>query len=222
MCPLFRNRRDAGRELASKLRVYEHRSDALVLGLVRGGIPLAAEIARSLGLALDVVLVRPLGVPGQEELAVGAVVSGGVTILDEELVRRTGVSIAEVRIVIANEEWEVGRRERLYRGSRSPAPVRGRNVILVDDGLSVGSPLFSAVTALRMRDARRVVVALPAATQEAARVLTSRVDDLISLRPLEHTSTARAFYEDVAMPRDPELRALLEEVWAPELELRVA
>src|SRR5262249_1299227 len=146
---LFRNRTEAGRQLAAKLKKYADRPDVLVLALPRGGVPVAFEVARALHAPLDLFLVRKLGLPGQEELAMGAIATGGVRVLNEELVRALGVSDDVLDTAVARELRELERRERSYRGDRPPPDVRGRTVILVDDGLATGSTMRAAVAALR-------------------------------------------------------------------------
>ena len=151
----FRNRTDAGRQLAEKLAAYADRPDVLVLALPRGGVPVGFEVARALGAPLDVFLVRKLGVPGYEELAMGAVATGGVRVLNDEIVRGLGISEHEIDAVVARELQELARRERLYRGDRPPPDVAGRTVILVDDGLATGATMRAAVAALRQQQPAR-------------------------------------------------------------------
>src|SRR3981189_3300656 len=154
---LFRDRRDAGRVLAEKLTAYANRPDVLVLALPRGGVPVGYEVARALGAPLDVFVVRKLGVPGYEELAMGAVAPGGVLVLNDQLVERLGVPRHIIDAVAARERQELARRERLYRSGRPPLDVRGRTVILVDDGLATGATMHAAIHAARQEDpARRV------------------------------------------------------------------
>src|SRR6266545_4579660 len=146
---LFRDRRDAGRVLAGLLEHYRDRPDVIVLGLPRGGVPVAFEVAQALGAPLDVFLVRKLGVPGHEEVALGAIASGGVRVLNEDLIRQAGISTDALEAVTAREEAELRRRETAYRGSRPRVPIAGRTVILVDDGLATGASMKAAVAALR-------------------------------------------------------------------------
>src|SRR6266478_4013656 len=148
---LFRDRTDAGRQLAAKLKAYANRPDVLVLALPRGGVPVAFEVARALHAPLDVFLVRKLGVPGHEELAMGAIASGGVRVLNEDVVRMLHISDRALDAVAAEERQELERRERAYRGDRPPPDVRGRTAILVDDGLATGSTMRAAVAALRQQ-----------------------------------------------------------------------
>src|SRR4051812_4252124 len=157
---IFADRREAGRFLAGKLTEYADRPDVLVLALPRGGVPVAYEVARALHAPLDVFLVRKLGLPGREELAMGAIASGGVLVLNEDLVRSLGIPRDVLQAVIAAEREELERRERIYRGGRPPPDVRGRTVILVDDGLATGSTMRAAVAALRRQVPERIVVAV--------------------------------------------------------------
>src|SRR5712671_4832802 len=163
---LFRDRREAGRLLAEKLSGYANRPDLLVLALPRGGVPVAYEVARALGAPLDVFVVRKLGVPGYEELAMGAVATGGVRVLNDQLVSRLGIPNHLIDAVAAREKQELARRERLYRGGRPPPDVRGRTAILVDDGLATGATMRAAILALRRQHPARIVVAVPTASPE--------------------------------------------------------
>jgi len=147
--PLFRDRRDAGRLLAAKLGTYANRPDVLVLALPRGGVPVAAQVSRALGAPLDVFLVRKLGIPGHEELAMGAIATGGVRVLNDEIIRALSIPDRVIDAVADQEAQELARRERLYRGAGPPLDVRGRTVVLVDDGLATGATMHAAVRALR-------------------------------------------------------------------------
>src|SRR5260221_387958 len=176
---LFRDRSEAGRLLAAKLTAYANRPDVLVLGLPRGGVPVAYEVAQALGAPLDVFVVRKLGVPGYEELAMGAVATGGVRVLNDQLVRRLGIPGALIDTVASQERQELARRERLYREGRPPPDVRGRTVILVDDGLATGATMHAAIEALRQLQPARIVVAVPTASPEACEEMRAKVDDVI-------------------------------------------
>jgi predicted phosphoribosyltransferase len=183
----FRNRNEAGRLLAEKLTAYANRSDVLVLALPRGGVPVAYEVARRLGAPLDVFLVRKLGVPGYEELAMGAVATSGVRVLNDQIVNGLGIPSYVIDAVAAQEQQELERRERLYRGSRPPPDLRGRTLILVDDGLATGATMRAAVMALRQLQPARIVVATPTASPEICEELRSEVDEVICVsrrRPL--------------------------------------
>src|SRR6202040_3476807 len=175
----FRNRTDAGRQLAAKLAAYANRPDVLVLALPRGGVPVGFEVARALGAPLDVFLVRKLGVPGYEELAMGAVATGGVRVLNDEIVRGLGISDHEIDAAAARERQELARRERLYRGNRPPPDVRGRTVILVDDGLATGATMYAAIEALRQQNPARIVVAVPTASPETCEEMKTKADGVI-------------------------------------------
>src|ERR1700694_3220846 len=156
---IFRDRREAGRLLAEKLAVFANRPDVIVLALPRGGVPVGYEVARALGAPLDVFVVRKLGVPGYEELAMGAVASGGLRVLNDNVVKTLRIPDHVIEAVVAQEEKELARRERLYRGGRPFPDLRGRTVILVDDGLATGATMQAAVEALRQRQPARIVVA---------------------------------------------------------------
>src|SRR4051794_29090547 len=160
---LFRDRSEAGRQLAAKLKHYAGHDDVIVLALPRGGVPVAFEVARTIGAPLDVFLVRKLGVPGREELAMGALATGGVRLLNDEVVRALKIPATVIDAVAADEGSELLRRERAYRGDRPPPDVGGRTVILVDDGLATGTTMRAAVTALRKQGPARIVVAVPVA-----------------------------------------------------------
>ena len=191
---LFRNRTDAGRRLAARMPEYAGRSDVLVLALPRGGVPVAFEVARALGAPLDVFLVRKLGVPGQEELAMGAIASGGVRVVNEAVVQHLDIAPEVLDAVAAREQDELRRRERAYRDERPAPDVRGRTVILVDDGLATGSTMRAAALALRQQGPARVVVAVPVASREACEEFRGEVDDIVcaaTARPLQSTLNSR-------------------------------
>src|SRR6267142_1196755 len=162
---LFRDRRQAGRLLAEKLAAYANRPDVIVLALPRGGVPVAYEVARALNARLDVFLVRKLGVPGHEEFAMGAIATGGIRVLNNDTVGALRIPNNIIEAVVAKEQQELTRRERLYRGDRPPPDVRGKTVILVDDGLATGSTMRAAVAALRRQGAAQIVVAVPVAAR---------------------------------------------------------
>lgn len=207
--PRFRDRRDAGQQLAEVLRVYARSSEAIVLGLPRGGVPVAYEIAMRLELPLDVFVVRKLGVPGHEELAFGAIASSGVQVLHQETVDVLGISPAVVERVAAAERLELDRRERLYRAGLPPLRLENRMVILVDDGLATGATMAAAVAGVRAGDPREVVVAVPVASREAVADLDRVADACIALqRPVPFLSVG-AHYERFDQTSDDEVRALL-------------
>jgi putative phosphoribosyl transferase len=209
MKPPFRDRSDAGRQLAAKLAAYADRLDVLVLALPRGGVPVGYEAARELGAPLDVFLVRKLGVPGHEELAMGAVATGGVRVLNDQIVRALGIPDYVIDAVAAWEEQELARRERLYRGDRPPPDVRGRTVILVDDGLATGATMHAAIQALREHQPARIVVAVPTASPETCERLREEVDDVICAVTPEPFYAVGLWYENFSQTTDEEVRDLL-------------
>jgi predicted phosphoribosyltransferase len=205
----FRNRSEAGRLLAEKLAAYANRPDVLVLALPRGGVPVAYEVARRLGASLDVFLVRKLGVPGYEELAMGAIATGGVRVLNDQIVNGLGIPSYVIDAVAAQEQQELARRERLYRGGRPPPEVRGRTVILVDDGLATGATMRAAITALRQLQPARIVVATPTASPETCEELRSEVDEVICAITPEPFLAVGHWYEDFSQTTDDEVRDLV-------------
>jgi erythromycin esterase-like protein/adenine/guanine phosphoribosyltransferase-like PRPP-binding protein len=206
---LFRDRREAGRLLASKLSAYANRPEVLVLALPRGGVPVAYEVARALGAPLDVFVVRKLGVPGYEELAMGAVGTGGVRVFNHQLVTRLGIPDDLIDAVAAREQRELVRRERLYRGGRPPPDVRGRTVILVDDGLATGSTMQAAIEALRQLQPARIVVAVPTAPPDACEEMRARADVVVCAVTPEPFHAVGLWYQDFAQTTDEEVRDLL-------------
>jgi predicted phosphoribosyltransferase len=209
--PLFRDRRAAGRRLAAALGRYAGRPDVVVLALPRGGVPVAHEVARALGAPLDVFVVRKLGVPGHEELAMGALATPGVRVLNEPVVRGLGIPPHVIDAVARQEEAELARRERLYRGDRPPLDVRGQTVILVDDGLATGATMHAAVRALRQRQPARIVVAVPTAAAEACEALETEADDVVCAVTPEPFYSVGLWYDDFEQTTDDEVRALLDE-----------
>jgi len=206
---LFRDRRDAGRALARRLSFYGGRADVTVLALPRGGVPVASEIARALGLPLDVFLVRKLGVPGHEELAMGAIASDGARVLDSEVMRAYRVSEEDVARVTDAERRELDRREIAYRADRPPLDVKGRTVILVDDGLATGSSMRAAVAALRPLSPARIVVAVPVAPRSTVFSLERVADEVVCLEMPEPFLAVGMFYEDFEQTSDEQVRDLL-------------
>ncbi|HEU4451845.1 MAG TPA: phosphoribosyltransferase [Longimicrobium sp.] len=194
---IFRDRAEAGRRLAERLSAYAGRDDVVVLALPRGGVPVAYPVAHALGAPLDVLVVRKLGVPGQEEVAMGALASGGVRILNEPVVRALRIPAQAIERVAAREALELERREGVYRGARAPAVVQGRTVILVDDGIATGSNVRAAVQSLRQLKPARIVVASPVCSVEACRELEREVDEVLCLlqpQPLGSVSLAYASF----------------------------
>jgi len=207
--PLFRDRAEAGRILAADLADYAGRPDVVVLALPRGGVPVGYEVARALGAPLDVFLVRKLGLPGQEELAMGAIASGGVRLINEDVVRAYGVSAVEIEATAATEQRELERRERSYRDGRPLPPLSGRTVIVIDDGLATGATMQAAVMALRADAPARVVVAVPVAAEEACNELGEMVDEIICAEMPEPFYAVGIWYEDFAQTTDEDVHELL-------------
>ena len=207
---LFRNRADAGRALGERLASYAGRPNVRVLGLPRGGIPVAYEVARRLGAPLDVFVVRKLGVPGQEELAMGAIATGGVRVVNQDVVSALGLSRATLDRVATAEQAELERREEAYRGSRPPLDVRGAVVILVDDGLATGSTMRAAVAAVRQQQPLRTVVAVPVAAPSTRDELAREVDEVICVATPEPFLAVGRFYDDFSQTSDQEVHDLLE------------
>ena len=205
----FRDRHEAGRLLAEKVKAYAHRPEVLVLALPRGGVPVAYEVARALGAPLDVFLVRKLGVSGHEELAMGAVATGGVRVLNEQIVRALRIPDDVIDAVTMREQEELARRERLYRGDRPLPDVRGRTVILVDDGLATGATMHAAIAALRQQQPARIVVAVPTAAPETCQALRAEVDDVVCAITPEPFYSVGLWYEDFSQTTDDEVRDLL-------------
>ena len=207
----FRDRAEAGQALATKLGTYAGRSDVLVLGLPRGGVPVAFEVARALGAPLDVFLVRKLGVPGHEELAMGAIATGGVRVLSPQIVQTLMIPDEAIQATTAAELRELQRREQEYRGDRPPPDVRGRTVILVDDGLATGSTMRAAVAALRQQGPARIVVAVPVAAPEVCEELREEVDEVVCARQPTPFVAVGLWYQNFAATTDDEVRSLLEQ-----------
>jgi putative phosphoribosyl transferase len=206
---LFRDRTDAGRQLADKLRHYADRDDVIVLALPRGGVPVAVEVADALGAPLDIFLVRKLGVPGQEELAMGAIASGGVRVLNDQVIRMVRPSQAAIDRVAAEEQWELERREREYRGGQPPLDLRGKTVILVDDGLATGSTMRAAVAAVRKLGPDRVVVAVPVGATETCADFEGDADEAVCAHEPDPFHAVGLWYEDFSQTTDEEVRELL-------------
>jgi putative phosphoribosyl transferase len=205
----FLDRRDAGRQLASRLTAYADRPDVIVLALPRGGVPVAHEVARALHVPLDVILVRKLGVPGHEELAMGAVASGGVRVLDPSVIRVARVTPAEVDAVTEIEQRELARRAAEYRGDRPFPAIEGRTVILVDDGLATGATMRAAVMALRQEHPARLVVAAPVAPPQTCEEFREIADDVVCAVTPEPFYAVGLWYEDFGQTTDEEVRELL-------------
>ena len=211
---MFADRTDAGRSLAASLKAHAGAADTLVLGLPRGGVPVAFEIAQSLKLPLDVLVVRKLGLPWQPELAMGAIASGGALVRNEEVVRYLGDRADAFEAVRAREQAELERRERDYRGDRPPLAMRGRTGILVDDGLATGATMEAAVRSLRALGARRVVVAVPVASAEARERIGEVADEVVCLATPMSFSAVGQWYADFGQTEDTEVRDLLDRAHA--------
>lgn len=206
---IFQDRADAGYRLANALRAYANREDVVVLGIPRGGVPVALEVAKALHVPLDVLLSRKLGVPGQEELAFGAIANGGVQVLDQEIIEGVGISKEQVEQITQKVRKELERRERVYRGSRPPLRIEGQTVLLVDDGIATGASMRAAINALRQMKPARVVVAVPVAPQSTCSRLRAEVDELVCLQAPKYFYTIGQFYEDFSQIADDEVTELL-------------
>jgi len=209
MVAKFRDRYEAGRELGALLGAYAGRTDVLVLALPRGGVPVAFEVARALDAPLDVFLVRKLGVPGHEELAMGAIATGGVVVLNDEVIEDLQIPTRVIEAVAAAEEQELEQRERLYRGDRPPPDPRGRTVILVDDGLATGSTMRAAIAALRSQAPARIVVAVPLAAPQTCAAFRLEVDEIVCARTPDPFYAVGLWYEDFSPTTDQEIHDLL-------------
>ena len=209
MAQRFRDRHEAGRHLATALRAYAGRPDVLVLALPRGGVPVGYEVALALDAPLDVMQVRKLGVPGHEELAMGAIASGGVRIVSQDVVELLQIPDRVIATVAAAEERELDRRERMYRQGRPFPDMRGRTVILVDDGLATGSTMRAAAAALRAEGAGRIVAAVPVAPQESCDALSDMVDEVVCAITPQPFRAVGEWYDDFTQIGDDEVRDLL-------------
>ncbi len=207
----FKDRRDAGRKLAQKLSAYAVKPDIVVLALPRGGVPVAYEVALALSAPLDVFIVRKLGLPGREELAMGAVASGGVRVLNGDIVRMLSIPEEVINIVAKRELRELQRREELYRGNRPMPEVSERTILLIDDGLATGASMRAAIAGLRAQDPARIVVAVPAAAPEACEAFRTEVDEIVCAITPEPFYGVGRWYEDFSQVTDEEVRMLLEE-----------
>jgi len=205
----FSNRIEAGRELAEKLDKYAGREDVIVLGLPRGGVPVAYEVAKRLHVPLDVFIVRKLGVPGFEELAAGAIASGGVRVLNEDVMRAIPYADEAIEAVTAKETAELERREQIYREGRPPPELRDRIVIPVDDGLATGATMRAAVKALRERGVAKIVVAVPVAPPDTCHEVEQLADETICLSTPPFFQAVGQYYEDFSQTTDDEVRDLL-------------
>lgn len=207
----FRDRAEAGRLLATKLAAYANRPDVLMLALPRGGVPVAFEVARALRVPLDVIIVRKLGVPGEKELAMGAIASGGGCVLNNNVVQRLGIPEAVIHTVAVSEHRELERRERLYRAARPACEVQGRIVILVDDGMATGATMRAAVAAVREQHPKGIVIAVPTVASATCQELAAQVDELVAIIRPKAFFAVGFWYENFSQTSDEEVRDLLEQ-----------
>lgn len=208
----FRDRRDAGRKLAQKLLQYAGHPDVIILALPRGGVPVAYEVALALNVPLDVFIVRKLGLPAQEELAIGAIASGGIRVLNEDIVRPLNIPEEVIDHVAQRELRELQRRERIYRGDRPAPEIRDRTVILIDDGLATGASMRAAVAGLRTQNPKRVVVAVPTASPETCEAFEAEVDEIVCAITPEPFLGVGRWYEDFSQTTDEGVRLFLQEI----------
>jgi putative phosphoribosyl transferase len=206
----FEDRFDAGRFLARQLQHHAGNSNVVVLALPRGGVPVAFEIAREIDAPLDVFVVRKLGAPGYEELAMGAIATGGVRVFNEEVIQHLGVSQSWINATIREQEEELQRREQAYRGDRPPAELQNRTVILVDDGLATGASMRAAVRALRLRNPSGIAVAVPIGSRDTCDQFRSQVEEVVCGRTPEPFHAVGAWYRDFTQTTDDEVRELLD------------
>src|SRR2546423_2151938 len=209
MAACFADRAEAGRQLAEKLTAYRDCNDVVVLALPRGGVPVAYEVATRLHLPLDVFVVRKLGIPGYEELAMGAIASGGIRIINQDVVQHLPAAEELLEMVAKKETAEIERREREYRDGRPPRELRGCTIILVDDGLATGSTMRAAVMALRQREVAKIVVAVPVGAPETCAEFEEEVDETICAVAPEWFRAVGQYYEDFSQTTDKEVRDLL-------------
>ena len=209
MTTKFRNRTEAGQMLAKHLTAYANRTDVLVLGLPRGGVPVAFEVAKALNVPLDICLVRKLGVPAHEELAMGALASGGVWVLNSEVVDSLGIDRRTIEEVAAKELRELQRRDRAYRGDGPHPQVKNRTVILIDDGIATSSTMRAAIAVLRSQQQERIVIAVPVAPATTCEQLRAEVDEVICLTTPEPMYAIGLWYEDFSQTSDQEVSDLL-------------
>ena len=207
----FQDRYEAGQVLAHRLAAYARRPDVIVLALPRGGLPVGVEVARGLAASLDVFLVRKLGVPGQEELAMGAIASGGVSVINREVVEMYHIPQSVIAEVVAAEQHELARREHLYRGDRPPPAVAGQTVILVDDGLATGSSMRAALAALHTQSPAWLVVAVPVAAQPVCQALSGEANEVVCVLTPDPFYAVGLWYENFSQISDDDVRRLLQQ-----------
>jgi putative phosphoribosyl transferase len=216
---VFLDRRDAGRQLAAKLGHYANRTDVLVIGLPRGGVPVAYEVAEALGARLDILLVRKLGVPGERELAMGAIASGGVQLLNQKVVQALRIPEYIISEVAVEEASELSRRERLYRGDMPAPAVRDRTVIIVDDGIATGSTMRAAVSALRRQMPSHIVIAVPVVAADTYRSLHMEADEIIAVLAPEYFVSVGSWYTEFPETSDEEIKILLDRAQYQSLDM---
>lgn len=209
----FKNREHAGKLLAQRLGAYARRADVVVLALPRGGVPVGYAVAAALGVELDILIVRKLGLPGQEEYAMGAIGSGGVRVLQPGFPGLMGITQAQIDFITRRELDEIGRRERLYRGARPQLQLQGRTVLLVDDGIATGATMLAAVELARKRGAGKIVAAVPVAPPDTAAELASRVDQLVCLATPPLFRAVSQWYREFGQTSDEEVQDLLAMAW---------
>jgi predicted phosphoribosyltransferase len=207
----FRDRREAGKTLAQRLSAYSEHPHGLILALPRGGVPVAYEVAGALTLPLDIFIVRKLGLPGREELAIGAIATRDVRVLNKDIIRMLSIPEEVINLVAKREGQELQRREKLYRGDRPPPKIRDRTIILIDDGLATGASMRAAVAGLRAQHPARIVVAVPAAAAETCDMLKLEVDEVVCAITPEPFYGVGRWYEDFSQVTDEEVRVLLQE-----------
>lgn len=209
---IFTNRRGAGRQLGLRLaEKYANRDDVVVLALPRGGVPVGLEVAEAINAPLDVFVVRRVGVPGQEELALGAIATGGTVVYNEEILSMARVPESVLDYLIDEQTHELIRREQFYRGDRPPLSVKGKTVIVVDDGLATGTPMRAAVRALREQEAGEIVVAVPVGSAETVTLLRKEADEVVCLATPEHFRAVSIWYVDFPKMTDEEVSQMLEQ-----------
>ena len=206
---IFENRRDAGKQLAKELSEFKGQNDAIVLGLPRGGIPVAYEVAKALELPLDVFIVRKLGVPGQPELAMGAIASGDIKVMNESVVRNAGISDQQIEEVAHKEKEELKKREKAYRGARPDIDLQGKTVLIVDDGLATGASMRAAISALRKHNPKKIIAAIPTAPRDTCQEFESEVDQIICLRTPSPFWGVGGSYQNFSQTTNEEVRTFL-------------
>lgn len=214
---VYKDRAEAGKLLATKLTAYFNQPDVLILGLPRGGVPVAFEVAKALHASLDVFLVRKLGVPDQKELAMGAIASGGVRVLNQDIVESLNITEDAINTVATSEQQELERREYAYRDNRPPVDVRDRIVILVDDGIATGATMRAAIAAIKPQQPKRLVIAVPVASPETCKQFKAEVDEIICANTPERFQAVGLWYKDFSQTTDEQVRDLLKQSGQQEL-----